>query len=60
MIREAVQKLSDIVLKPYKSDLFLENEYTPPIGSNGLRLKKTITPKTKASFNEVFGNTIKK
>ena len=44
----------------FNEDLFLPNEYEPPKGFEGLKVKRTVQPKKKASFNEVYINTLNK
>ena len=43
---------------PPNDTLFLDNVYTPPRGSKGLQVAKTVTT-GKATFNEVFTNVKK-
>jgi len=51
-----VQDKIHAFFNPSNERLFLDNEYTPPKGQNGLRIAKTIQPEEKATFNEVFEN----
>lgn len=41
---------------PPNEQLFLPNVHTPPKGSKGLRIKKTVQPGERASYSETFEN----
>lgn len=57
-MKAALKIFADRILKPSSNDLFLPNEYTAPKGLDGLKVAKTIQPKDKTSFNEVYINTL--
>jgi len=56
---DKINKFFRSVLNDSSERLFLENEYTPPKGANGLRVKETVQPDHRATFNEVYQNAKK-
>jgi len=52
---DKINKFFRSVLNDSSERLFLENEYTPPKGMDGLKVAKTVITE-KATFNEVYQN----